>query len=213
MFTDRLFECFRRRWKLDRCEVQFGIGTTDIFGQIGGSATKNNLYGLKDINLSNTGPAVYLATRYKITAQTALKLNLIYGYGDGSDAGSIIASRGYSYSSSLVEFSLQYEYYFLREERKFRPGNLYNRRGMINNYSTFSFYAFLGAGGLYFDPKLTVNQQSYKQTNSNVQEEFISGYNKFTPVIPLGLGAKMVLNKDWALGFRIWQKVYLFFIS
>ncbi len=199
-------DCFGQRWKLDRYEVHFGIGTTDIFGQIGGSATENNLYGLKDIRIGDTGPSFYLATRYKLTAETAVKLNLIYGHGDGSDAGSVNAVRDYSYSTNLFELSVQYEYYFLRDERKFRPSNLFNRRGMINNYSVVSSYLFLGAGGVYFDPKLHLNEKEYIINNQNKQVEFISGYSKLTPVIPVGVGIKMALSKTWSVGFELGRR-------
>ncbi len=200
------YQGFSQRWKLERYEVHFGIGTTDIFGPIGGFPTTSNLYGLKDINIGNTGPSFYLAARYKLTPETAVKLNLIYGFGDGSDANSVNADRGYKYSTSIFETSVQYEYYFLKEERKYRPSNLFNRRGMINNYSLISFYGFLGAGGLFFNPKLTVNSTFYNYFNHPTQREFISGYSKFTPVIPLGLGIKMSINKEWSAGFELGRR-------
>jgi hypothetical protein len=161
------------------------------------------LFGLKDIKIGNTGPAVYLAARYKLTYETAMKFNLIYGHGDGSDVGSINANRGDSYTTNLFEISLQYEYYFLKEERKYRPFNLFNRRGMINNYSTLSFYGFLGAGGLFFDPKVKINPNFIYPV---LQKEYISGYSKITPVIPLGLGIKISINSDWAAGFEFGRR-------
>ena len=98
--------------------------------------------------------------------------------------------------NSDIQENIRAEYNFLKEERKFRPSNLFNRRGMINNYSLLSFYGFLGAGGLFFSPKLNINQATYQPT-----KETISGYSKTSAVIALGLGLKYSIDQEWSVGF------------
>lgn len=189
-----------QRWKLSRYEVHFGIGSTNVYGDIGGTDSKDNLYGLKDIRISETRYSLYLATSYKIRQDMALKFNLIYGRGYSNDLNSKNEGRGYSFNTSIFEPSLEYEYYFLKEERRLRGENLFNRRRMVNNYSVLGAYVFTGIGGALFWPRVTVN------SNYNPAKETISGYSKFTPVIPIGIGLKYSIDKSWSVGFEFGKR-------
>jgi hypothetical protein len=193
--------CFGQNWLLNRYEIHFGLGTTNVFGDIGGTADKSNLFGLKDIRLNETGSSFYLGARYKIKDNQALKLNLIYGTAKSSDEGSRNATRMFSYKTSIFEPSLQYEYYFLSENRNLRTSRLYNRRGMINNFSTLSFYAFGGLGGVFFNPQFST---SGLEPQPNV--EYTTGYSKFSVVLPIGIGLKTAINKLWSVGFEFGRR-------
>src|SRR4030042_7100504 len=80
-------EGYSQKWKLRRYEAIVGIGTAHYFGDIGGSADKNNLFGIKDIELFNTRPSAYLGIRYKLRHNMAVKANFIFGFLKGSDEG------------------------------------------------------------------------------------------------------------------------------
>ncbi len=190
-----------QKWKLTRYEFHFGLGTTNVFGDIGGTADKNNLFGLKDIRLKETGLSVYVGGRYKLKANQAIKVNLIYGFTKGSDVGSRNEVRLFSYKTTLFEPSCQYEYYFLSEDRNYRPSTLYNRRGMINNFSLLSIYGFGGLGGVIYNPKVTFGG---RLPDSRV--ETIDGFSKFSMVIPIGLGIKMAYDKYWSFGFEFGRR-------
>ncbi len=76
--------------------------------------TKNNLFGIKDIELFNTRPSVYLGVRYKLRHNMAVKANFIYGFLKGSDDGSRpgleILSDMCAFTSMIFEPSAQFEF-------------------------------------------------------------------------------------------------------
>src|SRR5664279_1037367 len=102
-----------QRWKILRFEASIGLGSCNIFGDIGGSPTQANLFGLKDIQFSSSRPSLITAVRYKLDENMALKFNLNLCMGGGSDANSVHAEalRTYTFTSFLSEQSLQFEYY------------------------------------------------------------------------------------------------------
>ncbi|HEX2936699.1 MAG TPA: DUF6089 family protein [Bacteroidales bacterium] len=192
---------FSQRWKLKRYEVLFGVGSTNIYGDIGGTADANNLFGLKDIRINETRYSLYAGARYKIKKDWAVKFNLIYGKGVSDDAKSKNEVRGYSFSTSIIEPSFQLEYSFLSEERKVSYSKLYSRRGMVNNFTVFSAYGFAGLGGVIFNPKIDLGGKAPGNGES------ISGYGKFSMVLPVGLGVKYAIDKNWSLGFEFGRRI------
>jgi hypothetical protein len=189
-----------QRWKLRRYEVGFGIGTTQVFGDIGGAATSNTWYGLKDIKIDETKMAFGLLGRYKIDQKYSIKVNGILGFGGGTDAGSRNV-RGRSYKTTLGELSAQLEYYFISEGGRFSSAAMFSRRGMINDYASFNAYGFIGLGALYYSPKFTSTQPL------NESVDITTGYSKFTAVFPFGIGLKYIIDDHWLtnaeLGYRL----------
>jgi hypothetical protein len=106
-----------QRWKLRRYEALFGVGFLNYFGDIGGAATSDNWFGIKDLSIKHTRPSLYLGARYKIRENMGLKLNLMYGFIAGDDEGSKNNDRGYAFTSSLFEPSLQFEYSLISAKR------------------------------------------------------------------------------------------------
>ncbi len=186
-----------QRWKLRRYEVGGGIGVAQVFGDIGGTIDKENLYGLKDIKIDETHLAIPLYVRYKLDPVYSVKVNAALAFGQGDDEGSR-NDRGRSYKTTLFEFSGQGEYYFIAEERRFKSAAMFNRRGMLNNYMSFSAYGFLGIGGVYSKANVTFTQDAtdydkIKASNIGV-------------VFPFGLGLKYIIDDRWLmfaeLGYR-----------
>jgi hypothetical protein len=190
------FSVFAQKWKLTRYEALIGIGTANFFGDIGGYPNGQNWYGLKDINIFRTRPSLYFAARYKIKMDQSIKFNLIFAWLNGKDnpAVSYQGVRKYSFNSFVSEQSFQYEYSFVKEDRHRFSFALFNRRGMINNYSKLGFYGFAGLGGLLFVPSVKGNiAAAYGLPNTSV------GY---TLVIPVGVGVKLIYSNKYAFGFE-----------
>lgn len=180
-----------QRWKLMRYHVGAGFGPTQVFGDIGGAADENNWYGLKDLSIDETSLAYHINAGFKIDNRFAVKSNLTYASGKGSDAGTP-NERGRSYKVNFIEFSGQAEYYFLSEDPRLRSAAVFDKKGMINNFSTISAYGFAGLGLTYSmasHEKGTYmpDADSYKETN-------------LAPVIPFGVGVKYVIDKRWFIG-------------
>ncbi|NJM16289.1 MAG: hypothetical protein HC896_13765 [Bacteroidales bacterium] len=197
-----------QRWKLKRYEAVLGVGSTHIFGDIGGySPGASNWYGLKDLSIGATRPSFYLGIRYKLAEEMALKTNFVYGRGYGSDekGGNLI--RNGSFSTSIYELSVQYEYYILREERKLKSSAVFNRKGMINNYAKTSFYAYGGTGLLFVSPEITIDPRNeladisnYKYNSSN---DLTANSLTISGMVSIGLGVKYVINSNILIGFEL----------
>ena len=181
-----------QRWKLRRYEAVFGVGFLNYFGDIGGAATNDNWYGIKDLSIKHTRPSLYLGTRYKIRENMGLKLNFMYGYIAGDDEGSKNSDRGFAFTSSIFEPSIQYEYSIISEEKRYSSSALFNKRGMINNYSQINLYLYAGIGGVFFNPKVNDALENYYVYDPN--------HPKSGLIMPLGIGLKYVINQNWSVG-------------
>jgi OmpA-OmpF porin, OOP family len=196
---------YGQRWKLRRYEVGLGIGTTQVFGDIGGSASANTWFGLKDIEFKETKLVFAGMVRYKLDPRYSIKLNAILGFGQGDDEGSR-NDRGRSFKTTLFEVSTQLEYNLISEISNTKADAIFSRKGMVNNYSTFNAYAFLGIGAVYFQPK-------FKDTETLEPVDKISGYSHLAAVFPFGIGVKYVFDDRWLanaeLGYRFTTTDYL----
>jgi hypothetical protein len=188
---------YSQKWKLTRYEAIAGIGTTSFFGDIGGYPNGSNLFGLKDISLLSTRPSLYLGARYKIQQDKSIKFNLIFAWFNRKDNPSINyqEARNYSFNTFAIEHSLQFEYSFVKEDRHRFSFALFNRRGMLNNYSKIGLYGFAGLGGLLFKPGLNGQIDPKYETKKTSL-----GY---TMVLPVGIGVKLIYNNKYAFGFEL----------
>jgi hypothetical protein len=189
-----------QRWKLMRWELQGGLGFTNVMGDIGGAADKNNMYGLKDIHIVGTGPGLYLGASYKFDQDMNVKFACAIGTASGSDAGSINYTRNYTYSLKYVEPTLQYEYYLLKDTRR-GNGALFDSRGMVTEFSQFSVYAFVGVGASIGFPTLNTPSglsTSFEETTVKMA---------FTPVVPIGFGLKWAFTSQYFLGMDFGRRI------
>lgn len=186
---------YAQKWKLRRYEAVAGIGTAHYFGDIGGAADENNLFGIKDIELFNTRPSFYLGIRYKLRHNMSIKTNFILGFLKGDDEGTyheFVNNRYCWFNSTIFEPSAQYEFSIISEEQKYRTNAMFNKRGMINNYSHYNIYAFAGVGGVFAWPDLHDYYESY----------YPEPGTKFGLAFPIGLGMKYVMSSNLSIGFE-----------
>ena len=188
---------FAQKWKLTRYEAIIGIGTANLFGDIGGYPNASNWYGIKDINFLRTRPSIYCGARYKIKQDQSVKFNLVLAWFNGKDNPSVNYqnTRKYSFNTFVLEQSLQYEYSFIKEDQRHFSFALFNRRGMINNYSKLNLYGFAGLGGLLYIP-------SFKGTLNEPAKESVKTSIGYTMVLPIGLGIKIIYSNKYSFGFE-----------
>lgn len=185
-----------QRWKLRRYEFMFGVGTSNFFGDIGGTSDDNNAAGIKDIQMQYTRPAVDIGLRYKLTGDMALKASFIFGTISGNDINSRNDNRNFAFRSTIFEPSLQFEYYLLPEARGYSSAALFNRRGMINNYSKVYIYLFGGVGGVLYNPKPL----------KDFEARFNDNFSKFGAVFPVGAGLKYSIDSKWTLALELGRR-------
>ncbi len=180
---------YSQKWKLRRYEGIVGIGTAHYFGDLGGAPTTHNWFGIKDIELFNTRASIYLGARYKIRQNMAVKASFIYGFLKGDDDRGRNIERNCAFSSMIFEPSAQFEYSIISEEQKYRTNAMFNRRGMINNYSHYNLYAFAGVGGIFgwVTPKRNLVNYDINKTPAGI-------------TFPVGLGFKYVLSANLSIG-------------
>jgi hypothetical protein len=182
-----------QKWKLRRYEGIAGIGTAHYFGDIGGTADEHNLFGIKDIELFNTRPSFYIGARYKIRHNMAVKTNFIFGFLKGDDEGKYPESaynRQCWFTSEIFELSAQFEFSIISEEHRYRTNAMFNKRGMINNYSNYNVYIFTGVGGVFAWPHLHNYHEWY----------FPETGMKMGLTFPIGLGMKYVMSSNLSIG-------------
>lgn len=187
-----------QRWKLRRYEASLGITATSFYGDVGSSFDKSWL-GFKTIMIGTTRPTLSFGARYRITSDMAAKLNLSYGFMNATDGGRL-EDRGFKLNLTIFEPSVQFEYYLLGEGTSFTTAALFNRRGMLNNYSKVYLYAFGGVGGSLFWPGKLEGVTTHK---------YFDEFQKFALVLPVGLGVKYSIDAQWSFGFEYGRRFTL----
>lgn len=183
---------YSQRWKLGRFEMVYGIGTSNYFGDIGGS-DKPDKWSVADLDFRYTRPVVSVGCRYKIKEKVSIKANLNYAYIYGSDANSLNDSRSYSFSSNIFEIYGHIEYELISAERFMNYSSRGIRDGLKKFHSSISVYTFVGIGGILFFPKA--------KDDFAVSERFVN--NKHIALgIPLGFGVRYPLNSQLHVGFE-----------
>ncbi len=185
-----------QQWKLKRMEGVIGIGTTNVYSDLGGAPNATSLLFIKDITFKSTRPSIYAGLRYRVNPRTSVKANFIYGYSKTSDySGSRNEDRRFESVTQLFEFSANYEFYILPEFKVMRSAAMFNRRGMINDYSSLGIYVFSGLGGTLYWPDLEVpEERSIDEYKSNMG---------ITGAIPLGAGLKFIISDKYMIGYEI----------
>ena len=192
-----------QKWKLKRYEAIIGIGSANYFGDIGGSATENNWFGIKDMQLLKSRPSVYFGARYKVRHNISVKANFAFGFLSGSDEGTYHQTgpndRNWAFTSKIFESSAQFEYSIISEEHRYRTAALFNRKGMLNNYSKINVYLFGGIGTVK-----TWTKPNDEMINSPVYE---TEYPSLGLVFPAGMGMKYVLSSNWSFGAELGGRI------
>jgi hypothetical protein len=181
-------------WKQKRYEVFAGLGTTQFFGDIGGYPKSKNILGFKDFSFNQTRFNIHAGLKYKILEDVSVKLNLTYGMLHATDDRGSNESRNMDARTSIFEPALLGEYSFIKS--KMEDSYLFNRGRKVSFRTLFSqidIYAFAGVGGLSY----SVKGNSTLVANPNFKN------GGFTFVIPVGMGANLLIAPEYNLGMEI----------
>lgn len=197
-----------QRWKSRRYEGFFGLGSSHLYGDIGGAMTAENAYGLKDIELMSTRPSMAFGGSYRLNHRFYLRSSFVLGFFGGNDVGSKNEyTRDYSYTSTVFEPTVQGVFFILPENRGMSSAALYNRRGMINKIGQFFIYVFGGGGAV-------VNFPTVKDIDGNVITS-----DRYTPedaefkriglVFPAGIGIRYNISSFVLANFEFGRRYTL----
>lgn len=188
-------------WKQRRYEVYGAFTTLHYFGDIGGSADKSNLFGLKDISIRSTRPGFSAGGTFRLTEILYIKANYTLGFMASSDKGSVNERRNFAFSTLANEFSVQGMFFFKPEnDRNYYYSVMQLRGGLHQLNKPLSYYIFAGFGGNFFkvSPKESMIGSNRFTSNQN-----------FSMLIPVGIGLKFAFSPDISLGAELGAR-YLF---
>ena len=195
-----------QRWKRQRYEFSAGIGISNFLGELGGANQIGTHY-FKDLEWSQTRLALAVGLRYKLSNYFALKSHLTYGRVSGDDKLTQEFFRNYrnlSFFSDIYEFNINFEGAFQQEQ----VGHRYRLRKVrgIRGYELYT-YAFIGAGVFHMDPKTDFKGTSIRLQPLGTEGQGLvasrSKYSLFQFCIPVGIGFKYTLDRQWGIGLEL----------
>ncbi|WP_027418036.1 DUF6089 family protein [Crocinitomix catalasitica] len=193
-------------WRYVRNEVFFGVGATNFLGDLGGSQGIGT-HGIKDLKFSMTRPTMMLGYKYALSPYFSAKVTGIYGLIHGDDAVTkniVRNTRNLSFRSVIGEFSAILEYYPMQERIKPR----YKIKGVKGNkaFSLMPFF-YAGVGVTFFNPKAEYDGTWYALQPLATEGQGMAGredkYKRYTLAIPMGVGLKYVIDKQWSVSFEL----------
>jgi hypothetical protein len=189
-------------WKIRRWECGGGLGTTNLYGDLGGYSKGKNLLGIKDFSLSNTRFNLNLNGKYRILNNFSGRVDFTYGRLHSTDAKGVNIERGFESSTNILEFSMLAEFYFIKNKAE---NSFLSQKGKMPFRSMLSLidcYSFTGFGITSFN--VTPNAAMMAQAST---------LKDTAPVIPLGVGVSFnfspELNFNAEASFRYALSDYL----
>lgn len=193
-------------WKTHRNEITAGLGISNFLGELGGRNQIGAPF-IWDLELSQTKPALSIGHRYFVGQKMAVRTNLTYGVLAGNDnltTETFRQNRNLNFKSDLFELQMVYEFHLFQEEL----GHVYDLRGAKGKKSSgVGLYVFAGVGGFYFNPKSLLNGEYVElQPLGTEGQGLLDGpeeYQNFQVCIPMGVGLRKALSKQWAAGIEL----------
>jgi hypothetical protein len=193
-------------WKTHRQELSLGFGVANFLGELGGRNQIGSPF-VWDLELSKTRPAAHIDFRYFLARKMALRTRLTYGILAGNDnltTEPFRQNRNLNFKSDVYELSVVYEFHMFSEEL----GHVYDLRGVKGTKSSrVGFYAFVGVGGFYFDPKTQFQNTWVRLKPLGTEGQGLEGgapeYSNLQVCIPMGFGIRKALSKQISYGLEI----------
>ena len=191
LFLSIPFTSEAQRWKRYRYEILGGIGTTNVFGDLGGGSGEAGT--IQDFDIEGTGVNIFAGMRYKLKELVYIKANLIYAFAISSDDFTTNVPRhnrgGHAYVS-FIEPSIQFEYSLVKERysRRYSYSNIRSFR--LNHINT---YLFIGVGGLLYFPSI----------ESDINTDIGEDPGVFSASFPMGIGFKYSINRVYSVGMEL----------
>lgn len=188
-----------------RTEISVGIGPTGFLGELGG-ADRIGTHFLRDYDFSSTRGCLSIGARYLTHSRFAFKGGFLFGMISGNDKFTrepYRKNRNLSFSSPIIEFSSQTEFYFVKSKKR----NRYTIRGINVKRRRLSAYIFTGIGVFYYSPMAKYNGKWYNLRKLHTEGQGMPGgpknYSSISVCIPGGIGAKYYINKRLSAGCEL----------
>ena len=154
-----------------------------------GDLIQNSYYDFREANLG-----FGLFVRKNIHPNISLRANLLNGQLTGDDSNyQSTADRGFLFSSSVTEGSLQFELDLFGHKR-YQEGNTFNK--------VVSPYIFGGLGFAFLNPTIDYNEAANDDLRSEIDIDKNAPISSSRFTIPFGIGVKADLSEKWTVGLE-----------
>lgn len=186
-------------WKASRHSVYAGLGGNIFEGDI--VSPKNK----KAISFKDAGFSAQIGYKFKLTERFSLRANLLYlnlGAADADSKRESHVPRNLDFKSNTWNLDGIVDFYFIKEKELKDGVPLYFKY-------RWSAYAFVGFGGLLYNPKGSYDGDWYElrplHTEGQTLVDGLDEYGKLTWALPLGVGVKFLITKRLWVGLEIAQ--------
>jgi hypothetical protein len=182
-----------RMWQYRRWEIMTGIGTAQLYGDIGGYSQGENALGFKDFSFKNVRFSANGGMRYWLNPSFAIRANLGIAGLHTTDSRGSNEGRAFESSTFIIEPSVLGEFDILKA--KYESMNLFKKRNknlIASLLNTINIYVFAGAGASFYTIDLTEGV-GYSGTTSE---------GGVAAVIPVGIGVRMQYNSRVSFGIE-----------
>jgi hypothetical protein len=190
-------------WSINKKELRFGIGATQLLGDLGGSYGAGRPYSLKDWDWEAVRYGATFGYRYRFLPMFATSTNLSFHQLRADDKWSeeiMRNKRNLHVRNNAIELSQRLDFIFFWKD-KF--GSIFNLPG---NYSkktmSIQAYAFTGLGLMYHNPKAMDQNGDWTALRPLKTEGQEKPYSPVTLTIPTGVGFRVGLGRMWRIGFE-----------
>ncbi|MBI9066396.1 MAG: hypothetical protein JEZ09_03820 [Salinivirgaceae bacterium] len=185
-------------WNRHKYEFSYGIGASNFMGDISAPINTNQLVWVKLFN--SVGPVANVSLKYNLQNRHFVTGAVFFGqmYAEDPIGDINYWDAGRKMNTFFTEISGRYEFQFFKEKNK---KTVYRVLGEspFKNLSVPS-YVFIGLGGM-------INLGGFTQINKVTSAIVNETYVAFTPVIPIGIGAKIRINKLTYLGIEAGTRI------
>lgn len=197
-------------WYRYRHEMYVAAGASNLLGDLGGAEGSGSL-GLRDFNAEATNIAVSAGHRYKLSESFTLRNTLSYIRVSGSDeftGNEGRRSRNLSVRTTIVEFSPMIEFFLIQENiPKMTRFSSRKFRGAMRGAGPYiGLYVASGISAIYFNPQAELNGRWHSLRPLGTEGQGLrpgtSIYSEFSVALPVAIGLKVVLNRDWSIGIE-----------
>ena len=177
-------------------------------GELGGKDAIGTEYSLADLDLKSTTMNIGISYRYRFRPFFATSTIIDIGQVKGDDKLTlepIRNARNLNFKSTLFTAYQRLEFLFYFKESF---GHKYNFKGVSGKKNhNEQVYLFAGVGLCYFNPMGNYNGQWVKLKPLRTEGQGFPNrpkeYSLITPIIPVGLGFRMGIDRMWRVGLEL----------
>ncbi len=196
-----------KNWRRNKKELVLNIGPTGFLGELGGRDLIGKNYSMADLDLKSTSFNIGFSYRYRFKPYFATSTIIDLGSVKGDDKLTLEPARNarnLNFKSILISAYQRFEMMLYFKESFGHKYKFKGVKGKSNNNE--QVYLFGGIGFTYFNPKGNYNGSWIPLRPLHTEGQGFPGrpkeYSLITPIIPVGLGFRVALDRMWRIGME-----------